>query len=424
MECGCIVFFMLKWVPMIDLTEVEELARNPTQKIRAIKRYREVTGQDLRESKDAVEHFIAHGYWLGRSEIVENQEKYEPGASQYSFAEVEKLARNPASKIRAIKEYRLVTGQGLKDCKDAVEYFIENGVWSQASIQSKTPQRIEELVKEDRSAQAIEMYRDLTGASLEQAREDVSHFVSRGFWSKRGLLSQQFGQALAAEDNVINLEVFRTQKQEGEKNESSEDELLKLYRAIANTPEKEMSITQQDILDWMLMESKKQMGMDLSGNDIAMDRFAAAAREAGVELAASDTVEINLPFLAADHTGPKHFQAVLTADMLKNVTSSPSGDVFNPASSQQEVFAAFRELGMDEDEVQEIVQRAVEAGHQDRKKQEEAASSAATGENPSEDWSAPTPQKQTNDALQLGLLILGLLGLLAVMGGLVAYLLG
>jgi len=66
------------------------------------------------------------------------------------------------------------------------------------------------------------------------------------------------------------------------------------------------------ILDWTIDAFKKENGIDLRTDSIALQRLKDAAEKAKIELSSSLETEINLPFITADATGPKHLN-------LKNI---------------------------------------------------------------------------------------------------------
>jgi molecular chaperone DnaK len=68
----------------------------------------------------------------------------------------------------------------------------------------------------------------------------------------------------------------------------------------------------QRITDWILSEFKKEQGIDLSKDKMAMQRLKEASEKAKIELSASLETEINLPFITADASGPKHLLMKLT----------------------------------------------------------------------------------------------------------------
>ncbi len=68
----------------------------------------------------------------------------------------------------------------------------------------------------------------------------------------------------------------------------------------------------QRIIDWIISEFKKEQGIDLSKDRMAMQRLKEAAEKAKIELSSSLETEINLPFITADASGPKHLLMKLT----------------------------------------------------------------------------------------------------------------
>lgn len=66
------------------------------------------------------------------------------------------------------------------------------------------------------------------------------------------------------------------------------------------------------ILEWMIAEFKKDQGMDLKNDKMALQRLKEAAEKAKIELSSSQETEINLPFITADASGPKHLQLKLS----------------------------------------------------------------------------------------------------------------
>ena len=68
----------------------------------------------------------------------------------------------------------------------------------------------------------------------------------------------------------------------------------------------------QRIIDWIIAEFKKEHGIDLSKDQMALQRLKEAAEKAKMELSTLLETEINLPFITADATGPKHLQMKLT----------------------------------------------------------------------------------------------------------------
>ena len=74
------------------------------------------------------------------------------------------------------------------------------------------------------------------------------------------------------------------------------------------------------VMDWMVAEFKKAEGVDLSGDKVAMQRLKEAAEKAKIELSGVTTTDINLPYITADATGPKHLDLTLTRAKFNELT--------------------------------------------------------------------------------------------------------
>jgi molecular chaperone DnaK len=75
------------------------------------------------------------------------------------------------------------------------------------------------------------------------------------------------------------------------------------------------------VMDWMAAEFKKDTGIDLSGDKVAMQRLKEAAEKAKIELSGVTTSNINLPYITADATGPKHLDLTLTRAKFDQLTA-------------------------------------------------------------------------------------------------------
>ncbi len=77
----------------------------------------------------------------------------------------------------------------------------------------------------------------------------------------------------------------------------------------------------QRIIDWMVKEFKAEAGVDLSSDKMAMQRLKEAAEKSKIELSSVTTSNINLPFITADATGPKHLDLTLTRAKFNELTA-------------------------------------------------------------------------------------------------------
>jgi molecular chaperone DnaK len=76
------------------------------------------------------------------------------------------------------------------------------------------------------------------------------------------------------------------------------------------------------IVDWLVAEFKRSQGIDLSADPMALQRLYEAAEKAKIELSTTQETQINLPFITADASGPKHLDTRLTRAKLSELTSA------------------------------------------------------------------------------------------------------
>ena len=87
----------------------------------------------------------------------------------------------------------------------------------------------------------------------------------------------------------------------------------------------------QRIIDWMLQSFKADTGIDLSTDKMAMKRLKEAAEKSKIELSGVTTSNINLPFITADATGPKHLDLTLTRAKFNELTADLVEKTMGPA---------------------------------------------------------------------------------------------
>src|SRR6187399_2084951 len=75
------------------------------------------------------------------------------------------------------------------------------------------------------------------------------------------------------------------------------------------------------IVDWMVAEFKKDQGIDLAADKMALQRLYEAAEKAKIELSSTMTTQVNLPFITATQEGPKHLDLQLTRAKLNELTA-------------------------------------------------------------------------------------------------------
>ncbi|HYH00218.1 MAG TPA: molecular chaperone DnaK [Terriglobales bacterium] len=107
----------------------------------------------------------------------------------------------------------------------------------------------------------------------------------------------------------------------------------------------------QRIVDWLIDEFKKDEGLDLraKGNEMALQRLRDAAERAKIELSTTMETEINLPFITADATGPKHLVKRLTRAKLESMVE----DIIR--RSEGPCIQAMKDAGVTADKIDEVV---------------------------------------------------------------------
>jgi molecular chaperone DnaK len=105
----------------------------------------------------------------------------------------------------------------------------------------------------------------------------------------------------------------------------------------------------QAIITWMLSEFNKQTGIDLSNDSTVMQRVKEAAEKAKVELSSKPSADINLPFLTADASGPKHFQTSLPLGTFNRLIGDFLARVMKP------VELALKDAGLKTSDIDEVL---------------------------------------------------------------------
>jgi molecular chaperone DnaK len=103
------------------------------------------------------------------------------------------------------------------------------------------------------------------------------------------------------------------------------------------------------LMDWILDEFKKEAGMDLRKQPDALQRIKEEAEKAKIALSSSTTYDINLPFITADASGPKHIQKSLTRAKMEQLTDSLFERTIKP------VQACLKDAGISADKIDELV---------------------------------------------------------------------
>ena len=105
----------------------------------------------------------------------------------------------------------------------------------------------------------------------------------------------------------------------------------------------------QEIINWLLNEFKKENGVDLSKDRQAMQRLKDASEKAKIELSSTMETEINIPFITADKSGPKHLNVKLTRSKLEQLVD----ELVQRSIPPMEV--ALKDAGMKKTDIDEVV---------------------------------------------------------------------
>src|ERR1700756_795896 len=105
----------------------------------------------------------------------------------------------------------------------------------------------------------------------------------------------------------------------------------------------------QRIIDWIVGEFKKSDGIDLSKDRMALQRLKEAAEKAKMELSTVMETDINLPFITADQTGPKHLQMKLTRARFEQLVDDLLQKTVGPTKQ------ALADAGVDPSKIDEVV---------------------------------------------------------------------
>ena len=105
----------------------------------------------------------------------------------------------------------------------------------------------------------------------------------------------------------------------------------------------------QRIINWMIEEFKKQTGVDLSKDGMALQRLKEAAEKAKIELSSKQSADINLPFVTADASGPKHLQMSLTRAKFEQLIDDLLKRTIDPCKT------ALKDAELNPEEIDEVL---------------------------------------------------------------------
>ena len=105
----------------------------------------------------------------------------------------------------------------------------------------------------------------------------------------------------------------------------------------------------QRVMDWMIEDFQKETGIDLRGDRMALQRLKEAAERAKCELSTSDSAQINLPFISADRSGPRHLARSLSREQFEGLVSELVERTEGPCLD------ALKQAGLRADQIHEVL---------------------------------------------------------------------
>ena len=105
----------------------------------------------------------------------------------------------------------------------------------------------------------------------------------------------------------------------------------------------------QRVMDWLVAEFKRDQGIDLSRDPMAIQRLKEAAEKAKMELSGASSTDINLPFITADQSGPKHLNYSLTRAKFEQLVDDLIQRTLEPMKQ------ALKDAGMQPSEIDEVI---------------------------------------------------------------------
>ena len=103
------------------------------------------------------------------------------------------------------------------------------------------------------------------------------------------------------------------------------------------------------LIDYLVDEFKKETGMNLKGDPLAMQRLKEAAEKAKIELSSSQSTDVNLPYITADATGPKHLNVKISRAKLESLVEDLVQRTIEPCR------IALKDAGIDVDAINDVI---------------------------------------------------------------------
>ena len=277
---------------------------------------------------------------------------------------------NPANTVFSIKRFMGAKMDEVKTEIARVPYKIARGANDQASIEVQgktyTPPEISAMILQ----------------KMKQTAEDyLGHSVSKAVITVPAYFNDSQRQATKDAGKIAGLEVLRIVNEPTaaalayglDKNKKKDEKvavfdlgggtydisILELYE-VDGTRQFEVKSTNGDthlggddfdqkVIDWLVAEFKKDQAIDLSKDAMALQRLKEAAEKAKVELSGTMSTDINLPFITADQSGPKHLNYQLTRAKLEQLVD----DLVQRTKAPME--KALKDAGMTPADIDDVI---------------------------------------------------------------------
>jgi molecular chaperone DnaK len=124
-----------------------------------------------------------------------------------------------------------------------------------------------------------------------------------------------------------------------------------VFEVVSTSGDTQLGGTDMDelLMDFVVNEFKKESGIDLRNDKMALWRVREACEKAKIELSTTQTTEINLPFITADQTGPRHLSKDITRSKLEELVDPVIGRCKGPIDQ------ALRDAGVGADKIDKII---------------------------------------------------------------------
>ena len=103
------------------------------------------------------------------------------------------------------------------------------------------------------------------------------------------------------------------------------------------------------LIDFLVEEFKKEQGVNLKGDPLAMQRLKEAAEKAKIELSSANSTEVNLPYITADASGPKHLVVTITRAKLESLVEDLVARTIEPCK------IALKDAGLSTSDIQDVI---------------------------------------------------------------------